>query len=458
MPFAIAPVPDSRSGMSRTVTPRPFDVTSRTVLAIAVPMTLAYVSVPLLGIVDTAVVGRLNDAAPLGGLAVGAVVFDLVFGTLNFIRASTTGFVAQAFGRGDEAEEEATFWRSLSIAVLIGLVIAATGPLLAAAGNAAMDIDGGTAEAARTYVTIRALGAPFSLASYAILGTVLGRGEAGLALLLTTVLNGTNIVLSITLGLGLGWGVAGVAWATVTGEAIAALIGIAILLARFSRSASRPSWAVVADRRLLLHLLAVNGDIMIRSFCLIGTFALFTRLGAQQGPGTLAANAILMNLFLLSAYFLDGLATAAEQLVGRAIGAGWRPAFDRAVQLSVRWGFLLTGIIFVGFSLAGGVVIDAMTTLPELRDEARRYLVWAALTAPVGVLAFQMDGVFIGATWSAEMRNMMLASVGVFLLVAALAVPAIGNHGLWLALNTFLAARGLLLWMRLNPRADRTFG
>lgn len=443
--------------MNANAVQRPFDVNSRTVMAIAVPMTLAYISVPLLGIVDTAVVGRLGDAAPLGGLAVGAVVFDLVFGTLNFIRAGTTGFVAQAFGREDDAEQEAVFWRGAILAVAIGIAVAVLGPLLATLGIWGMGIEGATADAAWTYVTIRALGAPFSLASYAILGYILGRGEAGLALGLTTLLNGTNIVLSVALGLGLGWGVSGVAWATVIGEVIAAAVGFAILVARFSRTGERPTWTRVANRDRVMRLLAVNGDIMVRSFCLIGTFALFTRLGAEQGPNTLATNAILMNLFLLAAYFLDGLATAAEQLVGRAIGASWRPAFDRAVKLSIAWGLALTGAIFLAYVTLGGTIIDAMTNLPELREEARTYLVWAALTAPIGVLAFQMDGVFIGATWSREMRNMMLLSVLVFVLCAALLMPLLGNHGLWLSLNVFLAARGIFLLARLRVRSAHAF-
>ena len=445
------PVPTSE------VAERRFEVSSRSVFAIAVPMTLAYATVPLLGITDTAVVGRLGDAAPLAGLAVGAVVFDLVFGTLNFIRASTTGFVAQAFGRGDDIEQQAAAWRGTLIGVAVGIVVALCGPLLAAAGVAGMGIGGATADAARSYVVIRSLGAPFSLANYALLGYVLGRGEARLALILTTLLNGTNIALSITLGLGLGWGVAGVAAATVIGEAVVTAATAWLLWRRFAARPARPSRARVLDRAALSRLFAVNGDIMIRSFCLIGTFALFTRLGADQGPVVLAANALLMNLFLLSAYILDGLATAAEQQAGRALGAGWREGFERSVRLCTLWGLALTLPLFLVFSLGGGAAIDLMTTEPDVRETARRYLVWAAATAPVGVLAFVMDGVFIGATWSRDMRNTMLASVAVFAVVALLARAAFGNHGLWLALNAFLLARGLLLRARMSRNATRSF-
>ena len=437
---------------------RGFAVTSRSVMAIAIPMTIAHATTPLLGIVDTAVVGRLGGAAPLAGLAVGAVVFDLVFGTLNFIRAGTTGFVAQAFGRGDAPEEEAVFWRGAGLGLAIGILVAILGVPLGLLGAWGMGIAGETAEAARSYVAIRALGAPFSLANYAVLGYVLGRGEAGLGLALQVLLNGTNIVLSITLGLWMGWGIAGVALATVIGEAMATTVGLLILARRFRGHAGRPSWMRVVDRAAVSRLLVVNGDIMIRSFCLIGAFALFARLGAEQGPLTLAANAVLMNLFFLSAYLLDGLATAAEQLAGRAVGAGHRPAFDRSVRLSVLWGFALTGLIFLAYALGGEALIALMTTDAEVRGQAGRFVLWAALTAPAGVLAFQMDGVFIGATWSRTMRNMMLVSLALFAVAAFALMPPLGNHGLWLAMELFLLARGLLLWWRMGSLADRTFG
>ena len=439
------------------MTSRPFAVTSRTVMAIAIPMTLAHATTPLLGITDTAVVGRLGGAAPLAGLAIGAVVFDLVFGTLNFIRAGTTGFVAQAFGRGDAAEEEAVFWRGAGLGAAIGIAVALLGVPLGILGAWAMGVAGETAEAARLYVAIRALGTPFSLANYAILGYVLGRGEAGLGLALQILLNGTNIALSIALGLGLGWGIAGVAIATVIGEAVATTVGLLILLRRFRAAPARPGWTRVIDRAAVSRLLVVNGDIMVRSFCLIGAFALFARFGANQGALTLAANAVLMNLFLLGAYLLDGLATAAEQLAGRAIGAGHRPAFDRAVRLSVAWGLALTAVIFLFYAAFGNALVGLMTTDAAVRAEAARFVLWAAATAPLGVLAFQMDGVFIGATWSRTMRNMMLASLAVFVAAAFALMPPFGNHGLWMALNLFLLARGLLLYARMGPLADRTF-
>ncbi|WP_428977523.1 MATE family efflux transporter [Oricola cellulosilytica] len=440
-----------------SVSSLPFEVSNRMVFAIAVPMTLAYLTTPLLGIVDTAVIGQFGDAALIGGLAVGAIIFDIVFTTFNFLRSGTTGFVAQAFGRGDETEQQAVFWRAVLLAAGLGLVLLILGPLIRELGILLMNPGEGVADATRSYVTIRMLGAPFSLVNYALLGLLLGQGRAMAGLLLQTLLNGINIAGSIWFGLVLGWQIEGVAIGTVLGEAIAAGAGFWWIRRGFDLRHA-PSRARVLDREAFLRLVSVNRDIMIRSFALLAGFSLFTRTGAQFGAVTLAANAILMNFFLIAGYYLDGFATAAEQIVGRAIGANHPPAFWRAVRLTTMWGFALAGFTTIMVVLFGPAAIDLMTTAPDVRAEAKTYLMWAALTAIAGVLAFEMDGVFIGATWSKDMRNMMLASLAVFVILLLTVVPAYGNHGLWLALNVFLGVRGLTLLAILPRKARRVFG
>jgi multidrug resistance protein, MATE family len=433
-----------------------FTVDSRTVFRIAVPMTLAFLSTPLLGAVDTAVVGQFGDAAMLGGIAVGALMFDVLFTTANFLRSGTTGLTAQAVGAGDERRQAATLLQAALIAVALGvLMILFAGPLLAA-GLLMIAPSSAVAAATSAYFDIRIVSAPFALANYAILGWVLGHGRAGLGLALQVLLNGTNIALSITLGLGLGWGIAGVAWATVVGEALAAIVGAGAVF-WIGRGTFRRALPMVFEQAGFLRMVALNRDIMIRSFVLLLAFALFTRLGARFGDVTLAANAVLMNFFLVGGYFLDGLATAAEQLVGRAVGARRRRPFEAAVRLTVGWGFVFAGAVSLAFLLAGDAIVAVMTTSTEVRGVAGEYILWAVATPLAGVLAFQMDGVFIGATWSREMRNMMLASLAVFLAVLAVAVPVFGNHGLWLALNVFLLARGFALAARLGPLSARTF-
>lgn len=435
---------------------RPFTVTHRLVLSIAVPMTLAYLTTPLLGLVDMAVVGRLGDPALIGGLAVGAIIFDLVYASFNFLRSATTGLVAQAFGRDDVTEQQAVFWRSLLIGLASGIILLILSPVIIQLGIWAMAPGETVRGATQVYASIRMISAPASLANYAILGFVLGRGQGMAGLALQVLINGTNIVLSILFGLHFGWGLEGVAWATVTGECLGMIVGFGFIRLTLDGSKA-PSWRRIFDGSAIRPLMTLNRDIMIRSIALLVAFALFVRQGAQFGAVTLAANAILMNFFLVAGYYLDGFATAAEQLAGRAIGAGYRPAFDRAVRLTVIWGFVLAGATTVFFLLFGSSVVDLLTTSPEVRVMASGYIVWAALTAIAGVLAFQMDGVYIGATWSVDMRNMMLASLALFGVLSWILVPILGNHGLWIALLVFLGMRGVTLYALLGRRTRSAF-
>lgn len=434
----------------------PVAVSHRRVLAIAVPMTLAYISTPLLGIVDTAVIGQLGDAALIGGIAVGSVIFSVIFTTFNFLRSGTTGLTAQAFGAGDTAEQAAIAWRALIVALACGLaVVALRAPLLDIA-LVLMAPSGEVVTATRTYFGIRILAAPVTLANYAILGWFLGLGRARTGLLLQTVLNGANMALNAWFVLGLGWGVAGVAWGTVIGEAVTAALGLGLMLGAFGPW-RRPDPARLADRASFARLFALNRDIMIRSFALFFAFAFFTAQGAREGDTALAANAVLLNFFFVCSYVLDGFATAAEQIAGAALGARSRAAFVAAVRLTLVWSLALAGLLALVLVAAGGAFIDVMTTSPEVRAAARAYLPWAAATPLFGALAFQMDGIFIGATWSADMRNMMLVSLIAYVAVWAVATPLIGNHGLWLALIAFLAVRGATLAWRCRARAARAF-
>ena len=433
-----------------------FTVTNRVVLSIAVPMTLAYLTTPLLGITDTAVVGQLGDAALLGGLAVGAIAFDVVFSTFNFLRSATTGLVAQAIGRGDRIEEQAVFWRAFAIAVVVGVVIMLAAPLVIAAADWFVAPAPRVAEAMATYIAIRVLSAPLALINYAVLGYVLGRGEGTIGLLLQIVLNGTNIVLSIVLGLFLGWGMAGVAWGTVLAELAGVIAGAAVLAPRFREAGPVPR-SRLTDPAAFVAMLGLNRDIMIHSFVLLGAFALLTRQGAQFGTLTLAANAVLMNFFLVNGFFLDGFATAAEQLAGRAIGARYAPAFHRAVSLTAWWGFALAFVLTALFLACGTELIALITTAEDVRALAAAYLPWAAFTAISGVLAFQMDGVFIGATWSRDMRNMMLLSFALYVASLWAFGSMFGNHGIWAALHVFLIARGISLYAVMRVRARAAF-
>lgn len=434
----------------------PFQVSNRQVLAIAIPMMLASITTPLVGLVDAAVVGRLGETALFGGLAAGAVVIDVAFVSFNFLSSGTSGLVAQCFGKGDALEERAVFLRAFFLAALSGLGLALLAPLIAAICEWFMNAEPTLTAAMDIYIRIRLISAPAALINYAILGYFVGRGETGVALLLQLLLNGVNIALSTFFGVYLSWGIAGVACGTACAEIATTIAGMFIPIRRF-RAMPRISARHTFNGPSIKWMLQLNGDIMIRSFVLMGAYFVFTRQSAQLGTLTIAANAVLMHFLLFAVYFFGGLATAAQQLVGRAIGAGDKTAFLRAVKLTAGWGFAVAGFASVLVVAFGEQLVSAITKSPDVRTEAVFYLPWAASTALSGVLAFQMNGVFIGATWSRDMRNVMLISFAAYIAALFAFEKMFGNHGLWAAYHIFLLVRGISLLSLMRRRVRTAF-
>lgn len=439
---------------------RAFPVNSRVVVGLAAPMTLAYISTPLLGIVDMAVIGQLSNAALIGGIAVGAIIFDIIFSGFNFLRLGTTGLTAQALGRKDSKEQQAVYYRAVMLAGFLGLLTIALSKPFLELSLYFMDPSSEVDKAVRTYFSIRVLATPFSLINYAVLGWFLGLGKSGTGLLIQTVLNGLNIIFNTTLVLYYDFGVAGIAWGTFLAEALIAIVGCLMVQFQIGKrfeAHERPSLKRAFDRTSLLKMFSLNRDIMIRSLVLLFCFAFFAAQGARQGDLALAANAILFHFFLTGGYFLDGLAVAAEQLGGRAMGARYQKGFEQSVRLTTIWGFAMALALTLIFLVWGGHLIDLMTTEPNVRELARVYLPFAALTPVLGALAFIMDGVFIGATWSRDIRNMMILSLALFLATWWVLMPIYGNTGLWIALWVFLAARGFFLWFICKRRIVESF-
>ncbi|RCW87547.1 MATE family efflux transporter [Phyllobacterium bourgognense] len=435
---------------------RPFEVTNKLMLAITIPVMLASLTTPLLGLVDTAVIGQLGDPHLLGGLAIGALVFDFLFSTMNFLRAGTTGLVAQAMGRHDNVEQQAVFWRAIGIAAVAGILFIAATPLILQATISFMNPDKAVTDAMSTYVSIRLLSSPMALGNFVVLGLLLGQGKAMQGLYLQFLLNGVNVLMTIWFGLIMGWGVAGIAWGTLLGETVALVVGLLIIYRQF-RAIPNPSRARVLDPHEIRRMFTVNRDIMLRSFFLLIAYAYFTRAGTEAGAVTLATNAVLMNFLLISGYLIDGVTTAAEQISGRAVGAHYRPAFDRGIKLSFLWGLLLATAMALFFLVFGDAIVAFLIKSDEVQEMASLYLPWAALAPVVGLLAFHMDGVFIGATWSRDMRNMMILSLIGYFAAYFILPKFLGNHGLWLALHLFLGLRGISLLSILPSRARMQF-
>jgi MATE family multidrug resistance protein len=435
--------------------PQPFTVTHRHVFAIAGPAMLANVTTPLLGVVATAAIGRLGDSAVLGGVAMAALVFDCIFWLFGFLRMGTVALTAQAFGAGDATERSAVLARALMLSAAIGLALIALQVPLATLIFGSMGGSDTVRSAAEHYFFIRLWSAPFALGNYVMLGWLVGLARPMLALSIQIVINVINMALTVGLVLVLDWSITGAALAAVVAEAAGLALGLTmawrVLEGRFDFGS-----ASLLDRTKLLRMLAINRDIMIRTAALVAAYLFFTAQGARAGDVALAANAVLHNFTLVGAFFLDGLANAAEQLCGRAYGARDRIAFGRAVKLIVLWGFVFGAGASALFMLFGSPFIDLMTANPDVRREAHHYL-WLAALAPVcGVMAFVFDGVYIGATWVRDMRNLMVASFLVYLAVWWATLP-LGNAGLWIAILSFFIARGVLQAARYPALAKRPF-
>lgn len=435
----------------------PIPTSHRRVLTLALPMTLANVTTPLLGFVGAAVIGRLGDAALLGAISLGAVIFDALFWSFGSLRMATAGLTAQAVGAGDVAEIDRSLARALAAGALTGIAIVL---LQWPIGQAAFTLSGASpavVTALASYFHIRILSAPFALANYAVLGSVLGRGRTDLGLVLQVAINLINIALTLALVLGADLGIAGAALAALGAEAAGLILGLFVVTQLGSRPLRVPL-AEIRDAAALRRTLSVNVDVILRTLAIIAAIVVFSALGARQGDVILAANAVLWNLFLIGGFFLDGFATAAETLCGQSVGARDASGFRAAASLSLRWclGF---GLAVSLLALMGGAsFIDFVTTNGPVREAARSYLPLAALAPLAAAAAFAYDGIYVGATWTRAMRNLMLLALAAFgLALGAVQGLGLGNAGLWIAFVIFLAARGLGQALAYPRLARRTF-
>jgi MATE family multidrug resistance protein len=431
-----------------------FTVTHRRVLAIAVPMTLANATTPLLGVVATAAIGRLGEAHLLGAVAMAAVVFDCLFWLFGFLRMGTVALTAQALGARDVAEERATLIRALLAAGVIGVALILLQWPIAYFVFLLLGASAEVTRAAELYFYVRIWSAPFVFANLVLLGWLIGLARANTALALQVLVNLVNLIATVLLVLHFGLGVTGAAFAAVFAEAIGTLVGLAV--AARMVGIRLPPLAGLFDRDRLRRLFLVNRDIFIRTAALILAWGFFTAQGARSGDVVLAANSVLHNLMLVGAFFLDGFASAAQQLCGRSVGARDEGNFRRSVSLTMSWGFGF-GLATTLLTLAVGPwLIDLMTASPEVRIVAREYLVYAALASVIGVFAFTYDGIYIGATWTRNMRNLMIVSLALYFAAWWLTRP-LGNAGLWIAILVFFGARGALQAARYPALARRTF-
>lgn len=428
------------------------DITYARVAAIALPVVLSNATVPLQGAIDTAIIGNLGSEVFLAAVALGATLITLIVGAFNFLQMGASGLTAQALGSGDCRRVLNTLCRALIVGVLVAvLLFALQGPLV----GLGLRFFEGSAEAealAAAYFHIRMFGVPAEFANYAILGWFTGQELTRRLFEMQIVISVVNIVLNLVFVLGFGWGVEGVA----LGTAIAAYAGLAYGLWRVrarARHIAPEGWRIEPRRLMrgaeLAQMLALNRDIFIRSLLLTFSFAWVTRLGSLQGDTVLAANGVLMQFLHLSAYALDGFAMAAETLVGQALGARSRARLRRAVVVSTVTAYGLALIFTLVATILSGPLVRLFTNVEAVREVAMAHILWATAMPLAGVLAFQMDGIFIGAADGRAMRNAMIGSAAVFLPLSWWMTLSFGNHGLWASVVLFMLIRAGFLALRL---------
>lgn len=406
-------------------------------------MILSNISVPLLGMVDIGVTGHLENATYLGAVAIGSVVFSFLYASVNFLRMGTTGIAAQRYGANDFDGVRVALGQALIIALLIALGLLTFKLPLGTLSLNLLGPDAAVREHAETYFQIRIWSAPATLTSYVLIGWFIGLQNARVPLIIVLITNSINIILDLVFVVVLDWKVAGVAAASVIAEYGGVAVGLAFAWRELRKLGGH--WILsrlttLSEYRLFL---AVNGNLFVRTIALMFTFAFVTAQGARQGGLILAANAILMNLQHLLSFALDGLAHAAEALVGKAVGAKSRAALEAAVSISLRWSLIIAAGFSAAFFLGGPLLISILTDLPEVRETTLTYLPWLVFSPMVSVLPFLYDGVFVGATRAREMRDIMVVSTVLIFLPAWYALQFLGNHGLWLAFMLFMASRSV---------------
>jgi len=424
--------------VTRTRTP-----TDRDVWRIAAPMILSNISVPLLGMVDTGVTGHLDSPAYLGAVAIGATIFTFIYMGMNFLRMGTTGIAAQSFGSDDNDGLRV----ALGQALIVGTLIATTLIVLQRPiGNMALALlgDGGDAQRlAAEYFFIRIWSAPGTLANFALIGWFLGLQNARVPLFIFLTINITNILLDLLFVIGLDMKVEGVALASVIAEYAGLTVGSAFAIRALRRREGHWPIPRLVNLSAYRAFFAVNANLFLRTMALMFTLSFITAQGARLGNLVLAANAVLMNFQHLTSFGLDGLAHAAEALVGKAVGERRQNALDHAVRLTLKWSLIFAVGYTVIYLVAGSFIIRILTDLPDVREAATRYLPWLIASPLVSVWCFLYDGVYVGMTRARDMRNIMVFSTFLVFLPAWYLLQPLGNDGLWLAFLLFMASRGI---------------
>lgn len=413
----------------------------RAILKIALPAIITNITTPILAMADLAIVGRLGSATYIGAIAVGSNLFNMVYWLLGFLRAGTSGLTAQAVGAADSSRRDAHFYRGLFIGVGLGVLALVLSPLIATIFVPFMEADAATSALAEEYFLVVIWGAPAYLASLAVSGWLLGNQNSVATLKIAVFINLTNIFLSLVFVFLLGMKIEGVALGTATSQWLGCLYGLWIVRRRYAPRFTTLN--AVFNGRELRRFFSLNFDIFLRTLCLVAVTLWFTRTGARLGPDILAANALLMQLFMLFSFFMDGFAYAGEAIAGKEWGAGRGASLRRLERDLMMWGVALSLLGVAVYFFCGEYIIGFLTDEADVRNASADYLYWAVTVPLFGFMAFIYDGIYIGISLTRRLLFSMLIAMGVFFLTYFLLRGALGNHALWLAFCLYLLTRGV---------------
>ncbi|WP_417832133.1 MATE family efflux transporter [Terasakiella sp.] len=430
---------------------------SPAIWALVLPIILSNITVPLIGAMDTAVMGHMETAAYLGAVAVGSLIFDYIYWGFGFLRLSTTGLTAQALGREDGEEVRALFARALILALLASVLLWGAQSYIFQVSAYLIDASAEVEALAKTYFHVRIWSAPAALINYILIGWMLACKDTKSVLIQQVATNVANVVLDLWFVMGLGFGVEGVALATVLAQYCG--LGIGLILMRRNLVKIEGAWRaeVIFVTEKFTKLISMNSDLFIRTVCLLSAFAWLTAQGAKMGDVVLAANAILLQFLMFASYGLDGFAHAVEVLCGHGVGKKDRLAFQGAVRATTKAAFLTAIGLSACYFLFGDMLIYLFSNLPAVLDTAKQYLIWAAVLPVIAVGAFQMDGIYLGLTQTRMLRNMMVLSLGVYIPLSLMLQSVWGNHGLWAAFTFFMGMRAITLGMTYTRVEQKVF-
>lgn len=414
---------------------------NKRILALAIPSIVANITTPLLGLVDTAIVGHMGSAVYIGAIAVGGVMFNMLYWLFSFLRGGTSGLAAQAYGSGNSATQSLVLCRSLFVAIAAGILLVVLQWPLRWILQWFVDPDPATGQLALQYFNILIYGAPAVLGTYSLSGWFLGMQNSRMLMVTSIIINLTNIAVSMLLVFGLHWRIAGVASGSLVAQWIGFIVGLALLR---KYNIKIPAIAEIFRKGELIRFFKINIDVMLRTVCLIAVTLWFTKAGARQGAVILAVNTLLMQLFLLFSYMMDGFAFAGEALVGRFVGARDFTSLHRCVKNIFGWGVLLATLFTGVYFMFGESFLKLLSADTDVIRASGEYYWWAAVVPFAGFAAFAWDGVFLGATLTRQLLLSMAGAMMTFFVVFHIFYASMGNHALWMAFILYLAMRGLL--------------